>query len=178
MPNDKMLKTLYAATLILSGSDRQAEVHIKEAQKLKEEYLISENSLTDDLLHKRVDKEGLRAFFLYVDETRESVMKKKEALENAIKRCPNFRSGLFQLAICWLQLQRPQEAIKVLEELSLQDPNDITCAYYLAELYYQRYNMPSAWKAYNKAEKLARAKGKIPQALVNLKTIFSIRDPS
>ena len=177
-PNDKMLHTLYAYSLFLTDKETLARSYLKKAIAKHEDYLISQNTLAEDIYYNRVDKMSLKPFFMYVDESRDSVMQKKEALEQSIKKCPTFRTGLFMLAICCLQLQKPQEAIGWLEEYHRQEPNDITVEYYLAELYFSRFDAPSAWMAYKRAEKLALAKGKLPQALIQLKTMLSIRAPN
>ncbi len=177
MPNDKMLNTLYAYSLFLTNQESKARTYLKLAIDKQEPFVISQNTLADDIYYKRVDQESLKPFFMLVDETRESIIQKKEALEKSVKKCPNFRSGIFMLAICHLQLQQPQQAIKLLEEYHRQDPQDISVEYYLAELYYSRYDAPSAWKAYERAEKLALAAGKRPEALTKLKTTLSLRSP-
>lgn len=177
MPHDKMLKTLYAYSLFLTDQEPLARKYLKEAIDKQEPYVISQNTLAEDIYYNRVDKISLKPFFMYVDESRESIMQKKIALEESIKKCPNFRSGIFSLAICHLQLQNPQEAIKLLEEYHKQDPNDISIEYYLAELYYSRFDAPKAWEAYKRAEALALKKGALPKALKQLKTTLSIRSP-
>lgn len=177
MPDDKMLNTLYAYTLFLTDKNEQAWPYLKKAIAIHEPYSITENRLAEDIYYKRVDKESLKPFFLYVDESRESILKKKDALVESLKRCPQFRSGLFMLAICWLQLGKPVEAIKCLEAYEAQDANDISAAYYLAELYYSRYDAPKAWAAYRRAETLALKHGPLPHALIQLKTQLSIRQP-
>ncbi len=177
MPDDKMLNTLYAYSLFLNDSEALARTYLKKAIDKQETFVITQNCLAEDIYFKRVDKESLKPFFLYVDETRQSILQKKEALQKSLQKCPNFRSGLFMLAICCLQLHQPQEAIMYLEEYHKQDPHDITIEYYLAELYYSRFNAPQAWIAYNRAEKLAYAKGPLPQMLTHFKTVLSIRSP-
>lgn len=177
MPHDKMLKTLYAYSLFLTDNDHLARKYLKEAIATQEPSVISQNTLAEDIYYNRVDKMSLKPFFMYVDESRESIIRKKDALEESIKKCPNFRSGIFSLAICHLQLQRPQEAIKLLEEYHRQDPNDISIEYYLAELYYSRICAPKAWEAYKRAEEIALKKGPLPKALTQLKKTLSIRSP-
>ncbi|MBS0634833.1 MAG: tetratricopeptide repeat protein [Verrucomicrobia bacterium] len=177
MPNDKMLNTLYAFSLILTDKETLAQGYLKKAIQTEEPCLITQNSLAEDMYYKRVDKESLKPFFLYVDESRESIMKKKDAIVQSLKRCPEFRSGHFMLAICWLQLGKPIEAIECLETYEKLDTNDISSAYYLAELYYSRYDGPKAKAAYDRAEKLALKHGSLPPALIKLKTELSIRHP-
>ncbi len=172
MPNDKMAKTLYAASLFLTDHKTDALRYAKEALAIKEPFLISQYTLDEDIYYGRVDKEALSSLFLYVDETRDSLIKKKDALTAAISRCPNFRSGIFSLAITWLQLDCPVEAIKLLEKLP---EGDISVHYYLSELYYSRYNAPKAWASYQKAEQIAKKAGHMPEALIQLKTKLSLR---
>ncbi len=174
MTRDKMLKTLYAASLFLTGHQGEAKRYAKEAKEIQEPFLISQYALDDDIYSGRVDREGLAALFLYVDETRDSLIKKKDALKAAISRCPKFYSGIFSLAITWLQLDCPQEAIKLLETLPA---GDITVHYYLSELYYSRYDVEKAWESYDKAAALAEKKGTMPEALLQLKTKLAIRSP-
>lgn len=177
MPNDKMLHTLLAYSLFLTDNENQARTHLKIALDIHESHLLTQNSLAEEIYYNRVDKESLKPLFLYVDETHESIQKKASALQESIKKCPNFRSAIFSLAICYLQLNKPQEAIFALEEYHRQAPDDITALFYLAELYYARFDAPSAWKYYDKAEKLAEQKGMVPELLKQFKTILSIRSP-
>lgn len=173
MPHDKMLKTLLAYSLFLTDNEPLARKYLKEAIDTIEPCVITQNLLAEDIYYNRVDKTSLKALFMYVDDSRESIMCKKTALEESVKKCPNFRSGIFSLAICHLQLQNPQEAIRLLEEYHRQDPNDISVEYYLAELYYSRFDAPNACEAYARAETLARKKGHLPHALRQLKKTLS-----
>jgi len=177
MQGDKMLYTLLAASLYLTNHDIEAKRFAKEAMTKEEAFLISQNRLSDDIYYNRADKEAFRSLFLYVDETRASLLKKRDALQKAVERCPTFYSGIFTLAITQLQLNRPQEAVTLLEKLACQTPDDITVHYYLAELHLSRYNAPAAWASFHKAEALAHKKGVMPQALTHLKTLLSIHCP-
>jgi tetratricopeptide (TPR) repeat protein len=91
---------------------------------------------------------------MYVDEHRASCEKKKNELILVCKEWPKFQSALFQLAVCYMQLDRPKDAIFILEKLHALNPSDITCEYYLASLYIDRYNAPMAWKHIECAEAL------------------------
>lgn len=165
MPNDRQLIILYGSSLLLSNRKAEAITILQSALKSGESTLISENSLALDIITNRVDKENLKPFFYYVDETRASIIRKKQALEKACENAPRFRAGLFQLAMCWLQLGQEKKAIEVLEKLHALDPNDITVEFYLAELHLARCNAPASWQHYLQAEKLANAAGFMPKAL-------------
>lgn len=177
-PADPYTQTLYACSLYLSGQEAKAKKILAEVVPHKESFCISQDPLAEDILHGKVDPECLKPLFLYVDESRASIESKKEALEQTVKKYPQFRSALFQLAICYLQLQRPQDAIRILEQYHQVDPTDISVEYYLAELYYSRYDAKSAWQAYTSAERLASKKGHLPRALVRFKTLLSTRSPA
>ncbi|MBS0655915.1 MAG: hypothetical protein JSR46_09070, partial [Verrucomicrobia bacterium] len=79
-PEDRLTKMLYGCSLLLSDRDQEAKVLLKQAQTIPQPFSISPDILVDDILLGNVDKESLRPLFLYVDETRKSIVKKKEAL--------------------------------------------------------------------------------------------------
>ena len=176
MPQDRTLNTLYGASLFLCNQEEKAKSILSQLGVCEKNDEISEDTLRDDILEGNADAESLRAMFLYVDETRASIIKKKDALEKAIEKCPKFRSGIFQLAICWLQLHRPQEAIRVLVRYHELWPQDIKAEFYLAELYASRYNAPSAWKHLLLAQ-MAQKSGSTPFALSRFKAQLSAECP-
>lgn len=178
MPDDAMLKILYGATLYLTKQESEALSILRQAKKDRREHILTADPLLDDLLQKRVDPESLVPFFLYVDETRASIEQKKEALKKSIEKCPQFLSGIFQLAICYLQLHQPKAAIEILEQYHAKAPNDITCEYYLAELYYSRYDIVSSRKHFQNAERIATLSGYMPKALERFKVTLSCQSPS
>jgi len=177
MPNDAMLKILYGATLFLTNVEGKAFSILKEAKSCSREHILSQDPLCDDILLKRVDPKNLIPLFLYVDETRASIEQKKEALKKSLEKCPDFLSGLFGLAVCHLQLHQPQQAIEILERYHAKVPHDITCEYYLAELYFTRYDIVSSRKHFQNAEKIAQKEGYMPKALERFKVALCCQSP-
>lgn len=169
-PKDRMTKELYGCSLLLCDKPKEAQVMLQQALAISQENCVSPNSLVADILAGHVGKEGLPALFLYVNETRNSILKKKETLERACARYPRFLSGLFQLAICHLQLQEPSKAIEALEKYHEIDPTDINVEFYLSELYFSRFNAPLCIKHLEKAELIASKSGYKPLALQEFKT--------
>lgn len=177
MPNDRTLNILYASSLFLCNQEEKAREILAKLEACEKNDEISEDTLKNDLLEGKADQECLRAMFLYVDETRASIIKKKEALEKALDKSPQFRSGIFQLAICWLQLARPQEAIRELMRYHELWPHDIKAEFYLVELYLSRYNAPKAKSHFKRVEEIAAKSGHSPIALRSLKAELSIKCP-
>lgn len=177
MPDDLTLKILYGCSLLLSDRHTEALQILEKVKNQQDVTQVSQNTLLIDILNKHVDKESLAPYFYYVDQTRESIVRKKNALEAACKRSPRFRMGLFSLAMCWLQLERESEAIRVLQQYHAIDPSDITVEFYLAELYFSRFDAPSAWKHCLNAQKLAASADYTPRILQRFTTALSMRSP-
>lgn len=177
LPHDAHLKELMGYCHILVGNLDAGKALLREAMLSPPLYTVSEETLAEDYLHDNVDAEGLKAIFLPIDEKRESILKKKEALEKALERNPRFRDGWMYLAIAWLQLHREKEALRALEEYHTLNDNDATAEYYLAVLYAKRYDCKRAWQHFRNAEKIVLAKQHRPKALKNLKRELSLLAP-
>lgn len=156
MPDDSELKTWYGAALLLNGQEKEAKSLLEQAKQTPNKSVISQHPLAEDILQGRVDTAALKAYFLHVDETHDSLSNKKDALEAACTRCPQFRSGLFHLAITWLQLQRTSEAILALEKYHALDPNDITVEFFLAQAHFSRFSAPKTLLHLQQAELCAK----------------------
>lgn len=163
--DDPQLLTLYGCSLLLADRKAEALDILKVAAKKQDSNIVTEPNLAIDIINQHIDKEGLKPYFFYVDETQSSVVRKQKALEEACKRFPHFRAGLFQLAMCALQLGQETKAIQVLEQIHAVDPNDIVVEYYLAELYLSRFDAPSSWKHCRKAVELAKESSYMPKIL-------------
>lgn len=122
--------------------------------------------------------DGIKAIFSHVDETRESVLSKLSALEAVVKRHPKFRAGLMQLAVCHLQLGHLTEAIKILESYHKLDPGDATVEYYLAALFYERFNLLQAWHHWTIVNAISSQRDHHPKALKQLKLELLKHSPS
>ena len=112
-----------------------------------------------------------------VDENRSSIIKKKEALEAVLKKYPNFKSGIFQLAATWMQLHREAEALELLNRYHTLVPNDPTAEYYLAAIEMERFNYCKAWDHLRAAEKLTAARNHKPKSLEELRKVLATLCP-
>jgi len=168
MPSDLEANLLYAATLYLTDRPKDAKKWLLRCKDLVDKHVITQDELHQDLFSDSMDKEALASLFSFVDDTHDSIIRKKEALAKAIEKNPQFRSGLFQLAICWLQLSRMKEGIEVFEKLHTLDPDNIEVNYYLSALYFERWNIPLSYKYLLFAKKSAQAKNVMPKPLLEL----------
>ncbi len=113
--------------------------------------------------------ESVKVLFMHVDEKRQSVLDKKQALESILKRYPRFRAGQFQLAVAWLQLHRLGEALSVLETYHVLHPGDPEANYYMAVLYAQRQDYQKAWGHLKSAESIVYSRDHNPKVLRDLR---------
>lgn len=178
MPEDILLKELLGCSYLLSGKEKEGKKLLSAILKMTDEESICKDTLAEDIIQKNVSIDCLPPLFVHVDETRKSIEEKKNALIAIIKKCPQFRSAHFQLATCYLQLTRPQEAIATLKILHKIDPNDINCEYYLAALSHERFDDPTSWKHFYRAKEIAAAHKLFPRPLKELQITLSASSPT
>ena len=118
------------------------------------DWAVAPETLPDDYLDGKVSIAGLAAIFLPVDETRESILTKQKKLHQIVTAFPQFRAGLFQLAITYLQLSRQREALEWLEKYHALDPTHPVVEYYLAILAKERWDYPKAWRHLHLTEEI------------------------
>ena len=169
MAEDQLLKELLAYNLLFGGQKEEGERLLKSVSNHIPDHAVSKRTIADDYLLGRVDADSIRTTFMEVDDTRESIQKKRLALEKMLKTYPLFRSGLFHLAVTWLQLNRNGEALEVLERYHALDPRDPTVEYYLSELYCERFDYHNAWLHLKNAEALCQERNHFPKALKELR---------
>lgn len=157
--DDPFIKELLAFSYILSGQEDRGEQLLASLPELTES--------GEDFLAKKVDKEGIRALFSRVDEHRATILAKLEKLKGVAQKFPTFRSGLEQVAVCYLQLHRPKEAIEWLLKYHALDPTSPLIEFYLAVLHAEREDFIQAWKFLKNAE--AHVKEIYPEALKELR---------
>lgn len=172
MPDDYLLQELMGYAYLLTGRQAQATALLDKVKDHLPEEAVSKNVTAEDILGGKVDVEGLKILFAHVDETRESLLEKKGALEKALERHPEFRSGWFSLATTWLQLHREKEALKALERYHELHPEDPNAEYILAALYAGRFNENKALAHLKNAERLTAARNHTPEALQALRRQF------
>lgn len=168
LPHDMLLKELMGYLYLILGEEAQAKALIAEAVEHLPDHAVAKDPLDEDILKGAATAEGVKALFMHVDEKRSSILKKKEALENEVKSHPDFRTGYFALATTWLQLHRTKEALATLEIYHTLHPDDPTAEYYLSIINMERLNYNNAWKHYNKALQLTKARDHNPKALKEL----------
>lgn len=177
IPDDMLLAELMGYAYLLTGQKEEGEKLLRSTLDHLPEYAINKESMTADYLNGNVNEEGIKAIFKSVDETRSSVLEKKDDLEKVLTAYPNFRAGLFSLAGAWLQLHREGEALEVLERYHKADNSDPTAEYYLAALHAQRHNFNKAWDHLRQAEKLTSLRNHTPKPLKELRKQLSILSP-
>ncbi len=169
VPNDKLIKELLAYNYILTGKKDKAYPLLEEVQFHIPDYAVNREILAEDLLNGCADAECIKAIFMHVDENRSSVLKKKRALEEALEKNPNFRTGMFCLASIWLQLHRSGEALAYLEKYVKTRADDPTTHYYLSVLYAERMNYNKSVTHLRYAEELTQARNHLPKALKEIR---------
>lgn len=169
MKDDPLLKELMGYALLLTGNHEKGENLIKEIKDFIPDYAIVKNTMAEDYLLEEVDAKGISVIFTKVDDDRQSILTKKQALEETLERYPRFRSGILNLAVTWLQLHRAGEALDVLKRLQALDKTDPEVHYYLSVLYAQRQDYPHAWHHLQQAEAILKAHQYYPKILKELR---------
>lgn len=178
LSHDPLLKMFLGFNYLFIGKKKQGKELLTPLRSMAFDFAVSPETMPSDYLQGRVGADGIKAIFSHVDETRESVLNKLSSLETVSKRYPKFRAGLMQLAVCHLQLGHSTEAIKLLESYHKLDPNDATVEYYLAALFYERFDLPQAWHHWNLANTLTSQCNHHPKALKQLKYELLKHSPS
>ncbi len=176
-PKDMLTKELMGYCCILAGQEERGRTLLQEVVSYIPDHAVSGDTTAEDYLAGRADKEALEASLMHVDETRESILAKQQALQKTMDKFPYFRAGQFALAATWLQLHRLGEALEALAKYQQIEPNDPTAEYYLAALYAERYNFPKAWHHLRRAEMITANRGHYPKTLKELRQELQIRAP-
>lgn len=177
LTENEQLTELMGYCHLFTGEIEQGEALLRKIVNYQPEYSVTKGTLAEDYFTGNADIESMKAIFLPVDETRESILKKKASLEEVIKKHPKFRDGWQSLGITWLQLHRTKEALESLETYHSLDPYDPTVEYYLSAINNNRYNNQKAWEHLRNAEKIVAAKDHSPKALKYLRRQLAMTDP-
>jgi regulator of sirC expression with transglutaminase-like and TPR domain len=169
LPDDPLVKLFLGLNYLFIDKIEEGKKMLQPLTNFTFDYAVSPENLPADFLSGKVDREGMKAIFLPVDETRASILEKQEKLQKILKKYPKFRAGILQLAITWLQLGRSKEALEVLERYHKLDPNDATVEYYLSIISHKRLDYNRAWTFLKRAEALAAARDHHPKALKALR---------
>src|SRR3972149_4874174 len=98
-PDDPYVKMFLGLNYLFLGKKGKGTKIFKEIADLPFDEAVSKETFPEDYLKKKVDIEGLKTIFLPVDETRESILNKQLKLKKVVKKYPQFRAGLFSLAV-------------------------------------------------------------------------------
>lgn len=169
LPDDQLLKGFMAFIYLIQDNNEAAKTLLQAISDDIPDHVVSKETIPEDYLKGHVSKEGIQAVFMRVNETRDSLIAKRDALQKVLTQYPRFREGYFSLASTWLQLHRAKEALAVLEQYHSLDPNNASVEYYLAELYAERLDFNRAWIHLRLAEKLTEARKHNPKALLTLR---------
>lgn len=169
LPEDFLLKELMGYALYASGEKQEALLLLKEVSKHKPLYSVGIHPLVDDCLTGKATQDGIMALFMRVDDTEESLAKKRNALEKAIAESPLFKSAYFALASNSLQENKLALGLKQLLSYHKLFPYDPTAEYYLTILFMMRYRYRDAWEHFEIAEKLVKDDNHNPKTLQELR---------
>ena len=177
LPDDKLLMELLAYNYLFTGQKEKGEAYLTKVKDHIPEYAITKQTVAEDYLNGKVNADGIKAIFKHVDESRESILEKKNAITSVLEKYPQFRSGLSALAITWLQLHRAGEALEVLKQYHELDAEDPSAEYYLSVLYAQRMDYNLSWEHLKQAEKLVKARNHYPKTIKELRKSLSCQYP-
>lgn len=178
LPDDLLLKELMGFNHLFVGNIDQGNALLEEVYKTGGSHdQYAQRTVVEDYLNGKVDPEGIQTLFIHVDEKRESLLTKKNALEEVVKKWPEFKAGYFHLAVTWLQLNRHKEALLALEQYEDREKNDPTAEYFLTQLYAIRSNFPKAWDHFHRASELLKEREVLPETLVELKKALAEFSP-
>lgn len=177
LPEDKLLMELMAYNYLFTGQEEAGRFLLEKVRNYIPPHAITGETIADDYMQGAVDADGIKALFSQGEESRESLIERRVALETILNKFPRFRSGIFMLAGIWLELHRQDETLATLERYLALEPNDPTVHYYLAELYAERLNYNKAWHHLRRVEALLKPYNHHPKVLVELIRALRTKSP-
>lgn len=178
LPDDLLLKELMGFNYLFVGETEKGRSLLQEVYQAGGSHdQYAQKTVVEDYLHGKTDPEAIATLFLHVDEKRESLLAKKNALEEALKKWPSFRAAYFHLAVTWLQLNRHKEALIALQQYEEKEKDDPTAQYFLAQLHAVRSNFQASWDHFHKAEALLKDRTTLPETLIELKKALAESSP-
>jgi len=166
--NDPLINMFLGLNYLFVGRKKEGEKLLAPLKNYTFDYAVAQETIPTDYLEGKINPEGIQAIFLPVDETRESILKKQDALKKLLKRYPKFRAGILQLAVTYLQIARAGDALKVLLSYHNLDSNDPTVEYYLSIVCAERLDYNKSWKFLKRAEAITARRDHHPNALRGL----------
>ncbi len=169
MPDDDLLKMFLGYNYLFINEVAIGKTYLTAIADKLLPGAVCKETIPRDFLDGKVSCEGIKAVFMSVDETRESIEKKQQRLSKILKRYPKFREGWLHLAVTHLQLGVHQEGISALEKYHDLDNSNATIEYYLAQIKLMRFKPKDAWEHLKTAESITSAEGHDPDCLRQLR---------
>lgn len=177
MPEDALVKELLGYSYILTGKKEEGEALLRQIEGHVPDEAVVSHGIVEDYLAGKVGPEGIQAIFSRVDETRDSILEKQKELKEILEKYPNFKEGIQQLAVTWIQLHRMKEAIEVLKRYDALNPENPVTAYYLAVLHGERHDFKACWRYLKQAESITARRDFSPKALKELRRTLVLHCP-
>lgn len=162
---------------LLKGDIDQGKELLQQVVDYLPEDAVSRDTIAEDFLNGNVGVDGVKAIFMQVDEKRESILAKRDAIIKAIQKYPKCREAHFNLAGSWLQLHRTAEALEALCQYHALDATNATVEYYMAALYAERLDYNKAWIHFRIVEALTKQRNHNPEALSDLRKSLAKQCP-
>jgi len=171
------VKELLGICHLFTGNKKKGRTYLQESLQTPDTTLVAKDVLIDDLLSNAVAIEDAKVLFMKVDEKRQSLLDKKQALIEVLGRNPKFRTGWFYLSVTWLQLHRYGEALDTLQHYHTLHDGDPTAEYYLAAINLERFDYNRAWDHLHQAEELVATHDYQPKTLKELRQQLTLQCP-
>jgi regulator of sirC expression with transglutaminase-like and TPR domain len=177
LPEDPLLNFWLGFNYLFIGKTNQGKNLLKPFQSFTYDWQVSEETMPQDYLNGNVDVNGIKAVMLPVDETRESILTKIEQIQSVLIKYPNFREGLLELAVSYLQIGRKKEALNALETYHQISQTNSVVEYYISSIAMERMNYNKAWKHLQNAEDILKSRNHTSKILRNLRTQLCCTSP-
>lgn len=177
LENYQLLQELIGLSYLFVGEIDKGKKLLTTIRGKIPDHAITSSAMVDDYLNGKVGIEAIQTIFMQVDEKRESILKKKEALEKSLAENPDFRDGWQALATTWMQLHREKEALEVFKKSIHLNSDDPTAQYYLAVLNAKRFHFADAWKHLKMSENIVSTRDHYPKALEQLRKQLNFSYP-
>ena len=169
LQNDPWLETLLGYAYLLANKTEKGRKLLEKVDCHAGDFTLYKQTMPEDYLNGLTNAEGIKAIFLHVDETRQSIVKKQQKIKEVLEKYPTFREGLFHLAISQLQLSQTNDALETLDRYHKIDPDNPEVEYYLSLCYFNRLCGFKAWNHLKNAERLTKSLKHFPDGLKKLR---------
>ncbi len=177
LPNNQLLQELLGYSLILTNHEARAKQVLEGVRDYLPSYGVSKNNIVSDYLDGKIDAEGIKCLFMMVDETRQSLHNKRQALQETMEAHPEFRSGWLLLATTLLQMHRYGDAVEALDRFHALDSSNVTIEYFLAAVHAERMDYNKSWEHLHNAETLVALRDHSPKALRMFRRQLNLHAP-